>query len=120
MRTIISSSRDFESYAALCQAMDSVGWIVTEVVSACSGGAHFLAEKWARANGIPVKRFTPNRQANPMDACVMRDAEMGDYAEALIALRDGDSPRWPAVMQAASAHGLRVYVHSVAARSAAV
>jgi len=68
---------------------------ITEVVSGKAKGPDTVGERWAIANRIPVALFPAewkdggkfNRAAG-----IKRNAEMGRYADALIAFWDGQSP----------------------------
>jgi len=86
---------------------------VTEVVSGCARGADRLGERWAEQNGIPVKRFPADWDTHGKSAGHMRNREMGLYADALVALWDGQSPGTRGMIEFAKSRGLVVYVHYI-------
>lgn len=57
MKTIIAGSRIGVTIKHIEQAMQSIDWEVTEVVSGCAAGADTLGIYWARMNKKPVKKF---------------------------------------------------------------
>jgi hypothetical protein len=91
MRVIIAGSRSFTDYELfkifMATAMKEELNIedIDEVVSGCAPGADTLGERWAKENGIPVKRFPAHWDKYGMAAGPMRNAEMADYADFLIA-----------------------------------
>lgn len=88
MRVIIAGSREFDDYEMLKQAMAQQleeGLDITEVVSGTAPGADRLGERWAQENGISLKRFPAQWEKYGRAAGPMRNAEMADYADYLIA-----------------------------------
>ena len=93
MKVIIAGSRTIP--------MDNVdilfGWIsncnfdITEVVSGGANGADKIGEAWALMNRIPMKQFLPDWNKLGRSAGIIRNREMGDYADALIAIWNGKS-----------------------------
>lgn len=101
MKVIIAGGRDFtdrnkfiEEMHALAQTKCKI--VITEVVCGMAKGADTLGKDWAETLGIPVKKFyaewtkhqKPGRK-NP--AGIIRNTQMADYADALIAFWDGES-----------------------------
>ena len=92
MRVIIAGSREFTDYELFKSFMEkafkeekfSLGDI-EEVVSGTAPGADTLGERWAKENGIPVKRFPAHWDKYGKAAGPMRNADMADYADFLIA-----------------------------------
>jgi hypothetical protein len=93
MKTIIAGSRDFNDFDYMKAYLATIPpWIeITEVVSGCAQGADTLGEKWAELKRIPVKRFPAEWERLGKRAGPIRNAEMGIYAEGLIAFWDGKS-----------------------------
>jgi len=115
MRVIIAGPRDFADFATLAQAVQESGFEVTEVVSGGAPGVDAMGEKWAADYGLPVKRFPADWLVWGKSAGPRRNAQMADYAEALIALRRGDSPGTANMIALAKAKRLLVYVREVPA-----
>lgn len=92
MRVIIAGSRSL-GYPELIKAISCYGNLtdITEVVSGCARGIDSAGEDWAYENRIPVKKFPANWENYGRAAGHIRNEEMGRYADALIAVWDGDS-----------------------------
>ena len=82
----------FDDYNLVVEAVARSGFNITEVVSGTAIGADRLGEKWAIANGIPIKEIPAdwNRYGNA--AGPMRNKAMAEYADAAIVVWDGKSP----------------------------
>lgn len=82
----------FDDYNLVVEAVARSGFNITEVVSGTAIGADRLGEKWAIANGIPIKEIPAdwNRYGNA--AGPMRNKAMAEYADAAIIVWDGKSP----------------------------
>lgn len=81
---------------------------VTEVVSGCCRGVDRAGEEWARQRGIPVKRFPANWKKFGVAAGPIRNAEMAEYAEALVAIPTGVSRGTRDMIDKAKARGLEI------------
>jgi len=66
--------------------------IVSEVVSGEARGADRLGELWAKRNGVPVAHFPALWERYGRFAGKMRNIQMADYADCLLAIWDGKSP----------------------------
>ena len=93
MKTIIAGSRSIRDSGFLNLALNDCPWTkdITEVVCGGAKGADMLGYEWAMKNSIPVKFFDPDWERYGKRAGIIRNREMGDYADALIALWDGAS-----------------------------
>lgn len=112
MKTIIAGSRGIEDIAVVEAAVAAAGWIIAEVVSGTARGVDRLGEHWAASQRIPVKRFPADWQGLGRRAGYVRNSAMADYAEALIAVWDGQSPGTRSMIALAHSKGLRVFVHT--------
>lgn len=116
MKTIIAGSRDKVDYDDVCQAMMDCDWRPSEIVSGGARGVDRLGERWGFENKVPVRRFIPNwRPSGVFDkgAGHARNRKMGDYAQALVAIWDGQSPGTKGMIDYARKNGLRVFVYKV-------
>ena len=86
---------------------------ITEVVSGGARGVDQLGERWARDNGCQVKRFLPNWSRDGKAAGHIRNRQMGDYADALVAIWDGKSRGTAGMIEYARGRGLKVFVKTV-------
>ncbi len=115
MRVVVAGSRGVTDYNQVKAAIESSGFIVSTVVSGCAPGPDRLGERWARENGVPVDRFPAQWQrpdgTTDRAAGHKRNREMGDSAEALVALWDGVSPGTKGMIDYATRIGLQVYVY---------
>jgi len=115
MKTIIAGSRGITDYQLVAAAVDESGFDVTVVVSGGAKGVDGLGERWALEHGVPIVRVLPDWRRYGRGAGLVRNAEMVDGAEALVALWDGKSRGTANVVAVASRKGLRVFVKCVAA-----
>ena len=91
MKTIIAGGRDFKPLAMDRQILDELKETlpITEVVCGMARGADAFGKEWAEAQGIPVKEFPAQWNLYGRRAGYMRNSEMGEYAEALVAFPGG-------------------------------
>lgn len=112
MKTIIAGSRDIGNYMLVRQAVALSGFKdqITEVVSGGARGIDRLGERYAKEEGIPYVVFTPEWEIYGKRAGILRNAEMADYADALIAIWDGESRGTKHMIDDARKKGLKVFV----------
>jgi len=91
MKVIIAGSRSITDRKPVWKAIDASGFSITEVVSGNADGVDKLGELWAASENIPVKRFLPDWKRLGKKAGIVRNQEMGKYADALIAVWNGKS-----------------------------
>lgn len=63
----------------------------TEIVSGGARGIDSCAKNYALANGIPLKEFLPNYDEFGRSAPLLRNLEIIDYADIVLAFWDGKS-----------------------------
>jgi hypothetical protein len=112
MKVIIAGSRYASVEGVIPLLMDKLSWPVTEVVSGHSGNVDFAGEEWALLRSIPVKIFPADwslgRKAGPI-----RNRQMAEYADALVAVWDGKSRGTLDMIRAATINGLTVHVEDI-------
>ena len=93
MKVIIAGSRNFADYPSMKKKMDNFCKEnkISEIVSGAAKGADAMGEKYAEENGIPVKLFPADWDTHKRAAGPIRNAQMADYADCLIAIWDGSS-----------------------------
>ena len=94
MKIIVAGTRTFQDYDLLNKKMHEITayqYAVTEIVSGCSAGADTLGAYWAQVNNIPVKFFQADWESLGRKAGPIRNSEMAEYADVLIAFWDGES-----------------------------
>lgn len=111
MKTIIAGSRAITDYRAVKRAIRDSCYTVAEVVSGGASGVDILGEKWARAHSIPVKRFPADWELHGKSAGPIRNKEMANYADALIAIWDGKSRGTANMIQLARKSNLPIFVY---------
>lgn len=113
MKVIIAGSREgftIEDVRIAVLNREFYG-VITEVVSGAARGVDRLGEQWAKENDVPIKQFIPDWDGLGKKAGYVRNREMGDYADALIALWDGESKGTKGMIEYAQKKGLKVYVY---------
>lgn len=95
MKVIIAGSRSITNRRDVEYAVKKSGFNIGEVVCGMARGVDTSGAIWARRNGIPVKPFyaafkTPDGGVN-YSAGKERNERMAQYADALIAVWDGES-----------------------------
>lgn len=113
MKVIIAGGRDVTNYAHVEAAAKESGFDITEVVSGCARGADTLGEQWATRNNVALKKFPADWDNQGKKAGHVRNCQMGDYADALIALWDGESRGTKHMIDYATKKGLKVFVYLV-------
>lgn len=113
MKTIIAGSRTIKDPKILekviqVQKMSGLGNI-TEVVCGCAAGVDYLGKFWAQDNNIPVKYFPADWNKHGKRAGFVRNIAMAKYADALLAIWDGESKGTHHMIRTAQAQGLEVH-----------
>ncbi len=92
MKVIIAGGRDFTNYDILKQFCDN---IITdsnfEIVSGNAKGADKLGEQYAKEKNLKITLFPANWDKYGKSAGMIRNKEMADYADMLIAFWDQES-----------------------------
>lgn len=93
MKLIIAGSRNAPSNLAdqIDYLVEAHGWDVTEVVSGTAFGPDRWGETWATSKGFPVRRFRPDWTLFGKRAGIVRNKQMAEYGDALIAFWDFES-----------------------------
>lgn len=93
MKIIIAGSRSFSDWDVFMGHMSVLrpDFSLKEVVSGGAKGADFLGESFAKLFNVSLKIFPANWETHGKAAGIIRNKEMGNYADALIAFWDGKS-----------------------------
>lgn len=110
MRTIIAGSRSFNNMGNLLYSLGKIPWRLTEIVSGGARGADKLGERLAKEESINLKVFPADWDKYGKSAGYIRNAEMAEYADALIAFWDGKSKGTKNMIETAAKKGLYVKV----------
>jgi hypothetical protein len=111
MRIIIAGSRDVTE-KEVREALRVCTWIgfVSAVVSGTARGADTFGERWAEDNNISITRFPADWNKYGRRAGPIRNEEMANNAEGLVAVWDGKSRGTRSMIELALKYGLRVMI----------
>lgn len=113
MNVIVAGSRGVTDYLQVVEAMSNAtlfGIVPTCVFSGTARGVDRLGERWASEQGVLIRYFPADWDTLGKRAGYVRNAQMADSADALVALWDGDSRGTKHMIDLASAKGLEVMV----------
>lgn len=111
MKTIIAGGRDFDNYNLLREKCDElIESNLTEIVSGRAKGADTLGERYAKERGYDVKLFPADWKTHGRKAGHIRNKQMADYGEMLIAFWDGKSSGTKNMIENANKLGLIVHI----------
>jgi hypothetical protein len=94
VKVIIAGSRSIIDMSIVLKAIQQSHFNITEVVCGEAKGADTLGKEWAKSSNIPIKSFPANWYRNGAynpKAGFERNHIMGDYADAVICIWDGQS-----------------------------
>jgi len=111
MKTIIAGGRTLVDPSLVEGAMATCPWTPTEIVSGGASGVDGLGEAWATSNNIPIQRFPAQWKKHGRAAGPIRNREMAEYAEALVAIWDGKSKGTKSMIGEARKRDLVVHIH---------
>jgi len=110
MKIIIAGSRNFNNYDLLKTTINDLNLEIEEVVCGEARGADSLGRRYAEENNIPIKSFPANWDQYGKNAGMIRNAEMGAYADYLIAFWDGKSKGTKNMIDYMKSHNKHGYV----------
>lgn len=112
MKVIVAGSRDFNDYDTLKKVCDFMlsRQDEVEIVSGTASGADQLGERYAREMGYSIKQF-PADWSKGKSAGYLRNQDMANYSDALIAFWDGKSKGTEHMINLAKKHNLKVKIH---------
>jgi hypothetical protein len=113
MRVIIAGSRGINDYQIVLDAIYESPFVIRTVISGGANGVDKLGEKWAKATKRNLEVFHANWALYKQAAGAIRNRQMAEHADALIAVWDGVSPGTANMIDEARKRGLKVYVHSI-------
>lgn len=114
-KVIVAGGRDFADYDLLKSKLDNllVNRDPVEIVSGTARGADKLGEFYARTSKLDLALFPADWKPNGVfdkSAGYKRNAQMADYADALVAFWDGKSRGTMHMINLAKSAGLQVRV----------
>lgn len=98
LKVIVAGSRDFNDYKKLENILDKFnlliknkGYEINQIISGTCKGADLLGERYAKENNIDIVRFPAKWNTYGKKAGYLRNLEMGEYGDILIAFPIGES-----------------------------
>lgn len=115
MKVIVAGSRTINTFKVVEAAIHDSGFEVTEIVSGCARGVDTMAILYGEQYGIPIKRFPVTSydwEKHGKSAGFIRNGEMARYADALVAVWDGQSSGTRNMIESARRLGLKVHIYN--------
>lgn len=121
LRVIIAGSRDFCDYVFLsdtcnCLLSRKVQTNTIVIISGGARGADRMGEQYAEEKGYEIRRFIPDWEKEGKKAGYLRNTQMAENADALIAFWDEKSRGTKNMIDTARKKGLLVRVVKVGNR----
>ena len=98
MKYIVAGGRDFNNYNLIKLCLDAYhtqqscpDFNIDTIISGCARGTDQLAIQWAKENDVPIIYCPACWDEYGKSAGFIRNAEMGDMADAAICFWDGNS-----------------------------
>lgn len=112
MKVIIAGSRSILriGYSEFNEIISVCPYEITEVVCGGAKGIDKIGEQWAQRKGIPIIYFLPDWNKHKKAAGFVRNKQMVDYADVLIAIWNGKSPGTAHTIKEAKKKGLKTFV----------
>jgi len=112
MKVIVAGTRNFNDYALLKSELDKLlqPLLPVTIFSGGAPGADTMAEVYATENNIPFVRFVADWGKYGKSAGPIRNAEMAEDADAIIAFWDGKSAGTKDMIKKATQRGLKTIV----------
>jgi hypothetical protein len=112
MKVIIAGSRGFSDFQLLFTKCEEIlkDKSEIEIVSGTAKGADKLGEHYASLKGHSVARFPADWLSHGKSAGFIRNAEMAEYSDCLIAFWDDESRGTKHMIDLAESKGLEVHV----------
>ena len=113
MKVVIAGSRDITDYNILLKAIKECPFQITEVISGRARGVDTLGEQFAEDYGLKLHPFPADWKRLGNAAGPIRNAQMADFADAVLCVWDGKSSGTKDMMNQARKRGLPLYVFKV-------
>ena len=112
LRTVVAGSRT-AGLINVINAIDSAEFKnqISVIISGTAKGADYYGEVYAKSAGIPIERFPADWTKYGKKAGYLRNIQMADEADALIAVWDGVSKGTNHMINIANEKNLLVFVY---------
>jgi hypothetical protein len=91
MNIIIAGGRNINNWEVVAKAIKKSNFYITQVVSGGATGVDKLGEGFAKLAGLSLKIFQADWNKYGKSAGPIRNKQMAEYADGLIAIWDGKS-----------------------------
>ncbi len=113
MKIIVAGGRDFNNPIALNNILlDIINPKEDIIVCGDARGADLLGAEWAAQHAVPIQHFPAYWDTYGKAAGYIRNAEMAEYGDMLIAFWDGKSKGTMNMIKAMKLHKKPYYVYS--------
>lgn len=111
-KVIVAGSRTFNDYGLLKEKLDYYlsNYNNVEIVSGTAKGADQYGERYAKERGFSIKKFPAQWDKYGKKAGYLRNKQMAEYADALVAFWDGKSKGTKIMIDLAKQYGLQIRV----------
>lgn len=112
-KVIVAGGRDFNHYPLLKKKLDNLFGVsdrAIEIVSGGAKGADALGEQYAKEIGCALKVFPADWDKYGKKAGPIRNEQMAEYSDALVAFWDGKSKGTANMIANARLHNLHVRI----------
>lgn len=113
MRVAIVGSRNYKNYQEFLTLLDEPKIVPTHIVSGGAEGADTMAAKFARGAAIPITIYFPNWTKHGKPAGMIRNKQIIDDCEVLIAFPSPKSVGTRNTISLAEAKGIPTHVFEV-------
>ena len=110
MHTAVIGSRSFNNYPFLRQTLEK--YPITQIISGGAKGADQLSEQYAHEKGLPTCIFKPDYAKFGKTAPLIRNQDIVNAADQVIAFWDGQSRGTAHALEHARKQGKIIYVVS--------
>lgn len=113
MKVIIAGGRDFKDYSLLKRVVNGLRKKLDEdivIISGAAAGADKLGERYASEYNIKVLQFPADWDTHGKAAGPIRNKQMAEAGDALIAFWDGESRGTKSMISLAKKHSLKIKV----------
>lgn len=110
MKTIIAGSRNINDYNLLLEAVNKSNFNITCIISGGAKGVDSLGERYSIEHKLPLGIFNAKWEKYGKNAGYLRNKEMVENADALIAIWDGKSKGTKHMIDIAKERELDTYV----------
>jgi hypothetical protein len=94
MKVVIAGGREHTDRTLVAKAIEGSGFTITEVVHGGCRGIDTIAGAWAKERDIPVRVFYADWKTHGKKAGPLRNKQMAEYGEALIAIPGAGNGTW--------------------------